>query len=184
MSLFSSVVDFPEQTKATGSPKILKSSDMSGFDLEGLKEKKTVHLWNQGKIHLHNVMEAALSIAGKSQVFLCSWSISVPAMKAIIKLHDQGMITSVSAVVDFRTRKDHPEAFDMAREMFDNLVVHPCHAKVIILMGERCNISIAGSANLTNNPKQEKIIISADENVVQFDLEVIQEMMSKGECLK
>lgn len=184
MSLFSSHIEMPEQNKATGCPEMLKSSSTNGFALEGIADGKTIHFWNDGKVHLHNIMEAALAYSGRANVFICSWSISVPAMKAIIKLRDQGLIGSVSAVVDFRTRKDHPEAFDMARELFNALVVHPCHAKVILLMGDQCNISIAGSANLTNNPKQEKIILSADDEVVNFDLRKIQEMMEKGECLK
>lgn len=153
----------------------------ANFSLQQLDPGQTIHIWTGGKMHLHQVLESVLQHSGKAEAYLCSWSISVPAMKSLLRLHSSGLISAIQGVVDFRTRKDHPEAFDMAKDLFVKLRVHPCHAKVIVLMGERMNVSILGSANLTNNPKQERIVVSAVDSVAKWDLQYILEMLEKGE---
>jgi len=177
MSWFESKIEEAQAEKLS----TVSETSKANFSLEQIAPGETIHIWNEGKLHLHQVLEAALQHTGRADAHLCSWSISVPAMKSILRLHTSGLIASIAGVVDFRTRKDHPEAFDMARTLFRSLRVHPCHAKVIVLIGEKMNVSILGSANLTNNPKQERILVSADENVVQWDLKHIHEMLEKGE---
>lgn len=178
MSLFSSVLP-----KSEDPGMIHPRGDHSevGVDLADLSPSRSVHFWNQTNIDLHQVLEAVLQKTGPAEILLCSWSISVPAMKVISRLISSGLIRSVLAVVDFRTRKDHPEAFAMAKELFAGVKILPCHAKCIVVLGENFSASITGSANLTNNPKQERLMVSTHDQVVDLDKSTILEMYARGE---
>jgi hypothetical protein len=141
---------------------------------------KCWHLWNENGLNLHDVLSQVISITGPANIVLCSWSISVPAIKTIIKLKETGFIMFSFGVIDLRTRKDHAEAFGMVLNTFDGVRIFPCHAKVIVIQNKDWNVTIAGSANLTQNPKAERIIVCSQHSIANFDRGKIMEMYEQG----
>lgn len=150
------------------------------FSIEGFTQGKSWHLWNNHSINLHDVMEFVLTHTGRADITMCSWSISTPAMKVFAKMKEKGLVNTCYAVVDIRTRKDHHEAFAMALEMFSKVKIYPCHAKVIVIENKDWKVTIAGSANLTNNPKSERLFISTLAAVAELDRAKIMEMFERG----
>jgi hypothetical protein len=173
MSLFKPNTDQEKEAKPTTKPSVLVEQTT------GVEH----HLWTGQKINLHNVLAQYLMATGPSELFLCSWSISVPAIKNIIALKESGLILSITAVVDLRTKKDHPEAFAMCQELFDKLGIYPCHAKVIVAINDISSFSIFGSANLTKNTKEERISISTSHSVSCMDRAYIVDMYNKSQII-
>jgi len=143
-----------------------------------------VHLWNEQKLSLHALIEELIDQCGQTVLYVATWSLSVPAMKTLIRLKAEGKIRLAYGVVDFRTRKDHPEAWDMALQYFDKLSIFPCHAKVVVLGGLDKELSIIGSANLTLNPKMERLAVVSTPEVISIDKNMIMTMLKEGEQVK
>lgn len=186
MNLFSaSIFSDSNQVEDKAIECLMVSENRIAHALTDIKENEALHLWNHGSINLHHILEEICHFLGKGcRVTLCTWSLSVPAMKVISKLITDKYITHLDAVIDFRTRKDHPEAFAMALEMFSSLYILPCHAKCIVIQGSNMSFSIIGSANLTNNPKAERIIVFRSDEIVSFDLASIFHLISQAEKVK
>lgn len=179
MSLFDTINNF-EQIPGKNDVFTLTDNSMPVIDFGDFGHNKSWHLWNDNGLNLHDVLSQVINITGPADIVLCSWSISVPAIKTIIKLKETGLILSSFGVVDLRTRKDHAEAFGMLLNTFDGVRIYPCHAKVIVLKNSVFDISIVGSANLTQNLKAERIIVSTDSTIATFDKTKIMEMYKHG----
>jgi hypothetical protein len=155
--------------------------DVQRIELQSIDAGGEVHIWTDGKVNLFDLIAQMAQQTGPANLWLCTWSISTPAMKKLIGLKEMGLLKECKAVVDFRTRKDHEEAYQMALLFFDALAIHPNHAKVAVLQGREKTLSAIGSANMTLNPKNERITIFNHKEVAEMDMAAIDEMLQNAE---
>ncbi len=154
---------------------------LDNIGLDEIKPEQNYHFFGNGKISLHEVISKVLYQTVTCDLLLSTWSLSSPAMKALINLRSEGLIKNACAVVDYRAPKDHADAFGMALNFFDPLAITPNHSKIVVLDNSVMPVAIAGSANLTNNPKEEYFLVSTDSGLTSYFKAHIQSLIEKGD---
>ena len=59
--------------------------------------------------------------------------------------------------------------------------MYPCHAKAAVLINDDFAVSIATSANLTNNPRIEVYVIVDDPDIAEFHKTWIEKGLERGD---
>ena len=141
-----------------------KALDVIG-DLQDLRPR---FFFSDNDFSLHELIAALLHKVGPSELGIITWSITIDPISVIGKLKADGLITKLSGLIDARTQRNHPQAFQMVLELFDELRIISSHAKVTLISNDHFKITIIGSANLTINPRLEVGQIFFDPDVFNF----------------
>lgn len=174
--------DIPADSIQEDRPAVLKLGNISQnvYDvLGGIDFNVNTHYVTLGHWSNHELLQFLLEIVGPSEVFLATWSMSEPAAVKLLAMIDNGLITSLKGILDFRTKNRHPQAFQLAQSLFVDLHMTASHCKVTVIKNEKYTITINGSANYTNNPRIESGVITADPKVGQFHINWIQQVLAK-----
>ena len=116
----------------------------------------------------HELMAYILRQIGPAHIVFSTWSIATSACDRLISMQSSGEILSISALVDWRVQVRTPGVLTLAKHAFSNIRVSSCHAKAFVMQNDNWNISIVGSANLTNNPRIECGHMSTSKTVADF----------------
>jgi hypothetical protein len=133
-----------------------------------LQNDRAIHFVTSGKFSMHDLLLYTLNQTGPAEVLISTWSISEIAIRQIVQKHTEGIIKSIRFLIDPRIKVRNPKPLQMLAANFD-YKLKACHAKVTLIGNESWNISIIGSANLTNNPRIERGIIFPFREVYEFD---------------
>jgi hypothetical protein len=114
-------------------------------------------------------------------ICFCTWSISELSARKLAEWLENGLLTQITALVDYRSKNRHPAAYHLASQHIARMRVTNCHAKVTVLHSSTTGyITIIGSANWTENPRIEcGTIITREEVGVQHTL-WIEETIENG----
>ena len=126
------------------------------------------------------LVQHLLSHYAPLQLWFSTWSISELSARKLVDWIDTGMITSVTALVDYRAKNRHPAAYHLAQNHIAKLRVGSCHAKVTVLRNESISITIVGSANWTENPRIETGVISTNRELGNQHVAWINEYVQNG----
>ena len=144
-------------------------------------EPNTVHHFvSKGDWSLWELVEYLLGGIDSAELFFSTWSISELSARKLVEWLDEGKLTGLHAVLDYRARNRHPEAFHLAKHNIADLRVTNCHAKVAVLVHSGGILSVVGSANWTENPRIEAGMISAIESTGKMHLQWIKEVLKNG----
>jgi hypothetical protein len=134
----------------------------------GIYQDRAVHFITSGRFSIHDLILHILKQTGPADLLVSTWSISELAIRQIVQKHTEGIIRSIRFLIDPRVKVRNPKPLQMLAANFD-YKLKACHAKVTLIGNESWNISIVGSANLTNNPRIERGIIFPFREVYEFD---------------
>jgi len=137
--------------------------------------------WTNGNWSLYQLVEYCLGITGpNTKMYLATWTISELSARKLNQWIDEGMVSQLVGVLDFRSKNRHPAAFHLSKNAFTDIKLAYSHAKVTVLVGNGHFISINGSANWTENPRFESGTIINSEFTATENIKIITEIVSKG----
>ena len=145
-----------------------KASKKVSEVIGNVKMGESIHYASIGDWSMHDLLFHLLKQTGPAKVYISTWSVSENAVRMLIDKMNNGEITKMSAVFDWRVKMRRPEAFELAKFNISDIRLTTCHAKVTVIENDEWNISIVGSANYTNNPRIESGVISCDKTASGF----------------
>lgn len=139
------------------------------------------HFYSRGAFNLIQLVLYLLKQTGPAHVFISSYSIAEDSLATLNRYREQGDILSVRFLIDNRVRTISPKPFDYLVTAFPGC--YRCcalHAKVALIYNDRIHLSVVGSQNATHNPKLERGIVHASDEVFNFDLKVLTDEFNAG----
>jgi len=144
-----------------------------GVDLNALlpplKEGTAYHMVSRGHWSLHEMMSLLLSRIGPAHVSLASWGITQEPLNKVLRLARTGAISALDLYFDSRVKLQCPQAWQLILAAKSEGLAIPVrvglsknHSKVIILRNAEWGIVVSGSANLTDNPRQEYYVVTVN----------------------
>jgi len=128
----------------------------------------SVHYATAGDWSTHDLVLYLAERTGPAHLAIATWSISEPAVRQIIRALGDGRLLSLGLLADWRIQTHCPEAMQLAQASATTCRLTSIHAKVAVLTGRTSQLCIVTSANLTNNPRIEAGVITADAAAAEF----------------
>lgn len=145
-------------------------------------QNKLITFWSNGDWSLWELIFYLLQYTGSgTEIYLATWSISELSARKLSQWINEGYISKLVGVVDFRTKNRHPAAFFLSKNAFSDIKLANCHAKVTVLKGKDNYITINGSANWTENPRLESGTILNCQNTALKNIDLIEQIVKRGE---
>lgn len=138
------------------------------------------HFFTCGHWSSHELLYHILLMTGPAEVLISVWSISETAARLLLEMLDKGLITKLSAVLDYRSKNRHPAAYHLAKHSFSQVNTMVCHAKLTVITNSNWNVTINGSANYTNNPRPEAGYIDTSNSTAAFYSKYINQMLNNS----
>ncbi|MCP5136573.1 MAG: hypothetical protein H6981_07225 [Gammaproteobacteria bacterium] len=133
-----------------------------------IRHGETIHYASMGDWSTHDLVFHLLDQIGPAELHLATWSMTPDPIAQLIRMMDEGRLTAVHALLDWRIKVRGPEVLAMAKHRLARVAVASCHAKVTVLRNADWRIAIVGSANYTRNPRIEAGIITTAPAVAEF----------------
>jgi hypothetical protein len=143
-----------------------------------------VEFTSAGEWSTHELLFYILSKTGPAKVYIATWSMGEYAARWLLKMLEDGMITELYGVLDFRTKNRHPDAYQLAKNILAKMRLTSLHAKVTVIENENWSIVINGSANYTNNPRIESGLIIPLRASAEHHKKWIIELLEGGKAFE
>lgn len=140
-----------------------------------------MHYVSMGEWSMHDLTIHLLQQTGPAKVTIATWSISPVGCQHLMNACEEGLITELYGLFDWRIKVRNPEAHQLARFNMNDIRLFNCHAKTTIIQNEEWNISIVGSANYTGNPRVECGVITESKEIATFHQQWIADTISKAD---
>jgi hypothetical protein len=112
-----------------------------------------------------------LKKAGPSELWLSTWTITEDPVRSLFLLKEQGFITQLHCLLDYRIKERKPAPLQLLQGFADRVALAQCHAKCAVVQGANIALCYVGSANMSRNPRREAGFVSADASTALFHLE-------------
>lgn len=136
-----------------------------------------VHLVAAGQWNNFDLVEHLAGFAPGADLWLATWGISDPGVRAVHRMLERGSIRSVSAIVDTHTAVQHSGATAFLKSIAVRMAVYPCHAKAYVLRSDSRGLTLVCSANLTSNPRLEAGVMCCSETAADFHIDWIRRVI-------
>lgn len=172
---FSMVVDEPGATFLEG-----RAQEVIKKIAAGVKQNETIHFCTHGCFSMHELVEQLMTVSGPAKVYITTWAMTENPARAILQLMNDGLITELFCLFDYKIRERSPKAFQLAEGFMSKIKLTKCHAKVTLILNEQWGITILGSANYTRNPRTEAGIICTVKSASEFHRAWIEKEFTNG----
>lgn len=134
-----------------------------------LKQGFATHYVSSGHWSTHDLLDYIIRKNDEPAIVHgATWSASEDAIRKLVMLGEEGLITQINMLFDWRVKVRRPEALAFSKMAFAKVKTSSCHAKVFLISSESWKISIITSANLTNNPRIEAGVIDTNVEAYNF----------------
>lgn len=151
-----------------------------GDTIGTLEPNTNIHYVSGTMWSTHELLAYALKQTGPARLTLATWSMAEKATVLLLTLLEDGELTGLEMLVDWRVQVRCPKAMALVRQANCRLRVTTCHAKVFILQNAEWAMSLVGSANLTNNPRIEAGVLTTSPEVADFHANWIRAEMENA----
>ena len=159
----------------------LQSHDAIKQGVAELGQCQCLHFVSRGQWSMHELLEAMLRRSGPAAVFLTTWTVTEDPVRKIFLLKQEGLIKSLSCVLDYRIKGRKPKPFQLLEHTADRIALTQCHAKAAVVRGESLSLTCLSSANFSRNPRIEAGIICEGEAVADFHQSWIEKTITQNE---
>ena len=135
---------------------------------------------SEGKWSNHELFLYLLSLAGKSEVWLSTFSISEVSIRSFASAIDDGLISKFHCIFDHTIKKNKLDLLFFANNIVTDATLLPNHAKLLLIRNENWQISVIGSANMTPNPRKEVGVIFTIPSIFNDYLKFFENSKSEG----
>ncbi len=136
--------------------------------IPGISPGQSIHVVAAGQWCNFDLLEHLGNLVGPAELWLSTWGISDPGVRAIDRMLKRGIVTTCNALVDNHTAIQHSGATAFLRDVSTNFGVLKCHAKAYVLLGDQLAVSLITSANLTRNPLLEAGVVTESRPIAEF----------------
>ena len=144
-----------------------------------LERDRNYHYWSRGQWSMHELLEFLLMQTGPADVWLTTWTITENPVRRLFALRNEGIIKTLSCVLDYRIQGRKSGPFQLLEQTADRIKLAQCHAKAIAIANDEWKVSVIGSANFSMNPRLEAGVICTAPNVTQFHIDTITNEMDR-----
>lgn len=137
------------------------------------------HYYSWGNFNLVRLIAYLIKQTGPVNLLMTSYSFSKKSIEQLQNHIDKGLILSFRVILDNRVRVMSPKPFQIIMNSFNYRCIS-VHAKVALLWNDQWKITIVTSQNATDNPKLERGTIFTDEQIFNFDLNVLENEFHRG----
>jgi hypothetical protein len=138
------------------------------------------HYLNHGQWSLHDLLEFVLKYTGPAEVLVTSFSLSETAIRAFVRLMDEGLITELQCLFDVSTKRNKLDLLMFAQNVTSQVYLSSNHAKLISVKSAQKHVFINTSANLTVNRRHESGILITDKEIIDHYYTAIHEIFDSG----
>lgn len=153
-------------------------SDLSDV-LPTLEMGDIVEYYTEGRFSVHNMIEYILNVTGKADVLIATWAMTEAPLRTISRLKTEGKIGKLECLLEHKVPGHNPKSYAFAKQIFDEIWLGKCHAKVIVIENENWQVVITTSANLTRNRRIESGDIKCIKQSADFNREWINNQKKK-----
>lgn len=136
---------------------------------------KIIHYKTKGKWSTHQVLAYLLSVSGPAEVHLSTYTASEDPIRFIVQSLQQGLITDLHCIFDYRIRTYNAAAFQLIQANCSNIGLVKNHSKVLVVQNEKWQLTAITSSNLNNNARVEVGVLFTDPETAQFHRNWIKE---------
>jgi hypothetical protein len=133
-----------------------------------ISKEHTYHIPSFGSFSTHIAIEHVVGLIGPCEVTLTSWAISEQAVRSLLNLIAQGIITRLTCLFDERVKTYAPNAYQLANHSISEIKLGKCHAKITVLTNDKFSVVINSSANLSLNRRIEAFVFTENEDLAKF----------------
>mgnify|MGYP000172677323 CR=1 FL=1 len=163
---------------------ICKSPGKLKHLLTAIKPGASVHYVSKGDWSMHDLVMELLKILGQAEIYFTTYALrETPVRQLVLAMH-RGDIKFVKMLVDTRAKIRTPAVFEMAKMNFCQVGQTNVHAKVCVIKTANGCVSITGSANWTSNPKIEAGVVSMNNELAEFNINWIQNLINDADIFK
>ena len=137
------------------------------------------HYYSDGNFNLLRLIFHILKQTGPAHIMMSTYSISQDSLEKVRNRLNQGEIFSIRFLIDNRVKVMSPLPFQMLKEGFSYRCIS-LHAKVALIYNDDWKISIVTSQNATDNPKLERGVIFTDDQIFNFDKQILENAFNRG----
>lgn len=121
-----------------------------------------------GEFSQHQVLQYLLTITGSANVYISTWTLKEEPARVLHFLRQTQKIKNLYCVFDYRIRTLDAKHFSFIEKSVTAYALTKCHAKVMVIEGERMSAAVVSSANFSNNPRIEAGYISCIDSSAAF----------------
>lgn len=125
------------------------------------------HWFNHGKFSIYDVIEYILSVTGKADLKITSFSVSEEAVRRFLYFMDDDLLSSAQFIFDHSTSRNKMSLMLFISKSFEVRLSNN-HTKIILIKNDEFNIVISTSANLNQNTRHENGFVSTDERTYEI----------------
>jgi hypothetical protein len=148
--------------------------------LQKVEPEKLVHWVSGGAWNMIDLFMGVLAMAGKSDVYISSYSFSEKPARIIADLVHDGAITNLYCLIDSRVDTRSASALTLIQNCAAKCVLLDTHAKVTLITNGKQYYTIVGSANYTTNRRWETGFVCMDPETFLFHQNWMQHAMERG----
>lgn len=131
-----------------------------GFVLGDLKMGEIIHVANDSRWSLHDLIIHCIKQTGSAAVYFCTYAIKEYQARLLSNMVSNGIITELHALVDYRFKKLDPQAEQLLSQCCKTYRWEErLHGKVCTIQNSEWSIAIVGSANLTTNTSRDTLVL-------------------------
>lgn len=142
--------------------------------------EKPVYFITKGSIDCISATQVLVEKFAPCQIVLATWKMNEDSARQLLKWKEEGKVSSVEGLIDFRTRSMDPKVFQLMESVFDRLVPTHCHAKVVVVSSANGGAVLLTSSNFTRNNRFEFGHINFNPEVVSFYLNALNDELDSG----
>ncbi|MBL8002844.1 MAG: hypothetical protein JNL05_12885, partial [Flavobacteriales bacterium] len=133
--------------------------------LAGLERDQVRHIMCHSRWSMHQLIEHLARRIGKAKLYFTTWTVTEAPMRTLLRLHNQGVITAMHAVLDDRVEKQNANGAQLALANIASIAFTGIHAKCFVLIGENESYTVVTTANLTRNKRIELYVVDTHAHV-------------------
>lgn len=163
---------------------IAKRPDKLQHVINAIADGYHLHFISNGDWSMHDFFNALLPIYKPAELWFSTYAIREYSVRQIINAKDEGALTAVNLLLDYRAKVLAPEVYQLAANIVNQVKLTSVHAKIMVLKNADKCITLVGSQNWTDNPRMEVGMISTERSLGDFYINVLQKALDNGDVFE
>lgn len=132
-----------------------------GFQLGALTMGDVLHIANNSRWSLHELIVHCLKYTGPAKLYFCTFAIKETQVRLLANLLKEGILTELNALVDYRFNTRDAQAEQLLKTVCtSHRWTKRLHGKVTVIKNDTWSIVVLGSGNWTSNTSRDTFVIT------------------------